>query len=802
MKKVILLSMIIFIFCLKSVYAEECFGFDKKNPFTTETGELSISSEVSAYSELDIKLGMANPAAVYCVGLGYSYKIINGANGQYGICTFTDGSQCEEWQFLEGLCGQKYSYCALNGYDIETNYDGNNSLSPVYSVCVNKTDGNKVDSVTTIFNLAEKATYAQAPLEVSNVSQEKISTQSVPSLPALFDWRDATYNGISGNWLSDVKDQGVCGSCGIQSTLGSVEAAYKIYKNDPALNPDFSEEYLLSDCLPYDNCAGSFIEDAQTFIRDQGIPDDACMPYASFNCHFDPTRADRNACGADCRFFQNQTIVKTIPYACANTQCQDRCANWQSRTKRTDSIGFIKGKSRDEIKEDLIKIGPLSAGMMFGPDFGMWEFPFSVYRCSVNEGVNHAVVIVGYDDDKQAWIVKNSYGTGFPANYPGYEGEDMQGYFYVHYGSCAIENLLWYASGFNGLTTWHVMEVRDDTTHDGSNADVETFSSPQAPANIFAVSCVSKSATDERQDWYGDDDIVGIFMNNNQCTVTVDDVETGKIGGGSGFEQKRETGVVALPQSYTSQPNITWANWDMRNNNNHDGSNAKTETFTNNNSCPSNYFPVSCSSNSANNEREDWYGEDDIVGINITAGSSPKCQITAYDNLGDGEQKRMVATVCLPQQPTIVWGNWETRDDTTHDGADSRVETFYGPFCPSNYFPVSCLSESANKEREDWYGEDAIQNIVISGNRCIVSARDEEGNGDHKRRVATVCLPRCPKGDVDNNGIVNLRDTAAIIGNFSKPLSSCPRCDVNGDGTINMRDIALTIANFNKKCMA
>ncbi len=770
LKKIILLFTIIFIFCLKSAYAEP-----------------------------SMRIGMSNPAGVYCKGLGYSYKIVDGANGQYGVCVFPDGSQCEEWKFLEGLCGQKYSYCALNGYSITTSYDGNNSLSPVYSVCVNKTDGKKIESVTKMFNLVKKSTYAQAPIEVSNVTQAKISTQSVPSLPNKFDWRNATYNGIHGNWVSTVKDQGPnCGSCTIFSTVGAVEAAYKIYKNDVTINPDFSEEYLLSDCLPYSNCAGALPEPVNTFIRDQGIPDDACLRYASFTCDWNASMP--NGCGTACAFNQNGDMVNGLPFACANTQCQNRCADWQIRIKRSDSIGFIKDKSRDEIKEDIIKIGPLAATLAVGEYYGgYWDG--LVYRCRYNEGSNHAVVIVGYDDDRQAWIAKNSWGTGFPVNcvgdcpMSGYEGPDMQGYFYIGYGTCAIEKQLWYASGFNGLTTWHDMEVRDDTTHDGSNADIETFSSQSAPANTFGVSCVSKSATDERQDWYGDDDIVGILLNNNQCTVTADDVEVG-------FEQKRETGVVTLPQSYTSQPNITSSIWYIRDSSNHDGSNAKTETFTNNNSCPSNYFPVSCSSNSANNEREDWYGEDDIVGINITAESSPKCQITAYDNLGDGEQKRMVATVCLPQQPTIVWGNWETRDDTTHDGADSRVETFYGPFCPTDYLPVSCLSESANNERNDWYGEDAIQNIVISGNRCIVSARDEEGNGDHKRRVATVCLPRCPKGDVNNDGTINMRDTAAIIGNFNKPVSSCPRCDVNGDGVINMRDIALAIANFNKKCIA
>ena len=78
---------------------------------------------------LEGKIGTANPAAVYCTELGYNYKITKGPSGEYGTCIFPDKSQCDEWAFLQGKCGQQYSYCAKQGYGIKTMSDGKDSFS-------------------------------------------------------------------------------------------------------------------------------------------------------------------------------------------------------------------------------------------------------------------------------------------------------------------------------------------------------------------------------------------------------------------------------------------------------------------------------------------------------------------------------------------------------------------------------------------------------------------------------------------------------------------------------------------------
>ena len=57
--------------------------------------------------------GLPNPASVYCVDLGYELTIVDEPEGQVGMCNFPDGTQCEEWSFFEGECGQ--AWAAANG---------------------------------------------------------------------------------------------------------------------------------------------------------------------------------------------------------------------------------------------------------------------------------------------------------------------------------------------------------------------------------------------------------------------------------------------------------------------------------------------------------------------------------------------------------------------------------------------------------------------------------------------------------------------------------------------------------------
>ncbi len=61
------------------------------------------------------RTGLANPASVYCKKLGYKLEIKKNDNGgEYGICIFPDGNQCEEWKFFRGECGKEYKKLEKN----------------------------------------------------------------------------------------------------------------------------------------------------------------------------------------------------------------------------------------------------------------------------------------------------------------------------------------------------------------------------------------------------------------------------------------------------------------------------------------------------------------------------------------------------------------------------------------------------------------------------------------------------------------------------------------------------------------
>lgn len=82
-----------------------------------------ISPENDQVQETDQVIGMANPAAVYCEGMGYRYESVERDGGMDADCVFPDGERCGQWDFLAGRCGQEMSYCEINGGTFQA--DGN-----------------------------------------------------------------------------------------------------------------------------------------------------------------------------------------------------------------------------------------------------------------------------------------------------------------------------------------------------------------------------------------------------------------------------------------------------------------------------------------------------------------------------------------------------------------------------------------------------------------------------------------------------------------------------------------------------
>jgi len=54
---------------------------------------------------------IANPASAYCIEQGGKLEIRTKTAGEYGVCIFDDGSECDEWKFFRGECKKSEKIC-------------------------------------------------------------------------------------------------------------------------------------------------------------------------------------------------------------------------------------------------------------------------------------------------------------------------------------------------------------------------------------------------------------------------------------------------------------------------------------------------------------------------------------------------------------------------------------------------------------------------------------------------------------------------------------------------------------------
>jgi len=74
------------------------------------------------------------------------------------------------------------------------------------------------------------------------------------------------------------------------------------------------------------------------------------------------------------------------------------------------------------LKKALCEYGPLAVAVAATPVFKAYKS--GVFNENSNAGINHGVTLVGWDDSKEAWRIKNSWGTGW--------GE--KGFMWIAYG--------------------------------------------------------------------------------------------------------------------------------------------------------------------------------------------------------------------------------------------------------------------------------------------------------------------------------------------------------------------------------
>lgn len=98
------------------------------------------------------------------------------------------------------------------------------------------------------------------------------------------------------------------------------------------------------------------------------------------------------------------------------------------------AVKVYGGLSRTQIKTLLVNKGPLMIGVYANQAF--LDYSSGVFTgCPVDAGnyINHAILLVGYDDSSSSWLVKNQWGSGW--------GES--GYMRLSYSrDCGMSSLL------------------------------------------------------------------------------------------------------------------------------------------------------------------------------------------------------------------------------------------------------------------------------------------------------------------------------------------------------------------------
>jgi hypothetical protein len=196
------------------------------------------------------------------------------------------------------------------------------------------------------------------------------------------DWR----NRFGWPWLTNVKDQGGCESCWCFGSTGVVESMTRIQHACWSLR----SEGDVHDGMGAKCANGGWPSNALDWIHTNGEADPGCWPYQMGDAPYKPT-PDRSG-----------------------------------RTVKID--GYVTLTTVEDQKNWIDTIGPITACFEVYHDFDGYGSGVYTHTSGYDRG-GHCVTIVGYDDAQGAWLIRNSWGTGW----------GMDGYCWFAYGQCGID---------------------------------------------------------------------------------------------------------------------------------------------------------------------------------------------------------------------------------------------------------------------------------------------------------------------------------------------------------------------------
>jgi hypothetical protein len=188
------------------------------------------------------------------------------------------------------------------------------------------------------------------------------------STAASFDWRK------SGK-VTPVRTQ-TCGTCWDFTAMGAYEGSYAL-RNDQMI--DASEQYNLN-CAGAGTCAGGWWMPVFDYMITHGTAREQDDVF---------TGNDHQICPAG----------TATPY---------RAVNWGFVASDVSTIPAVNA-----VKQALCTHGPLATAVMVDTAFQAYTGGVFDEHATHFDWINHGVVIIGWDDSKGAWLIKNSWGQNW-----------------------------------------------------------------------------------------------------------------------------------------------------------------------------------------------------------------------------------------------------------------------------------------------------------------------------------------------------------------------------------------------------